>query len=348
MTATSSRQAAPARSSASPEPLSPRRWGCTPHGAGWSVLLPGLGEVHVARLGWANARNDAGGADALNFLAALQGEVWGMPPDEWVPANILAILPDTGGSVLAAYRAGAGWNAEGWLGFALAAGSSSGVLVSHMLGVRADLRGSHDLGWLLKAIQGYEALRTGHTTAVWTFDPMRGANARLNLEKLGATVSLLTLDKYGAIRSDLYGDVPSDRFTARWDLTADATARRLAAVHEGAYRPPSAEETAHLPEAAPGAEEPMLRFAIPGDIDRLSREDPAAAMAWRRAMRRVVGSLLDTADALPGTPPSDPALTRHFTSSNRYTITGFASSAGEDGERRNAYILQRRGSAGES
>ncbi len=327
--------------------LSPRRWGFAPLTSGWSVMSPGLGEVHVARLGWQSVRNDAGGADALNFLAALQGEVWGMPPEEWVPANILAILPDTGGSVLAAYRADAGWNEEGWLGFALAGGGRSGVLVSHMLGVRADLRGAHDIGWLLKAIQAWEAVRDGHHAAIWTFDPMRGANARLNLEKLDASVSLLTFDKYGAIRSDLYGDVPSDRFTAHWDLLADSTAARLAAVYAGRYIPPTPQDVAHLPTAQPASIAPTVRFEIPGDIDVMAREDPASAGEWRREMRRVLGALLDTADANTGVRADDPAAIRITRTTGAYTITGFATAPDANGERRNEYILTRRKDADE-
>ena len=64
-----------------------------------------------------------------------------MPPEELVPVNILAILPDTGGSVLVAYREELGFNADGWLGFAIAAGAAP-ALVSHMLGVREEQRGT--------------------------------------------------------------------------------------------------------------------------------------------------------------------------------------------------------------
>ena len=103
--------------------------------------------------------------DALSLVVRLQDHVWGMPPEELVPVNILAILPDTGGSVLVAYREELGFNADGWLGFAIAAGGRSGTLVSHMLGVRDEQRGTRDLGWHLKLLQGYEALRAGHRSA---------------------------------------------------------------------------------------------------------------------------------------------------------------------------------------
>src|ERR671920_562404 len=143
--------------------LHPERFGLRRHRDGWRKSIPGLGDVSFAPLGWQHAQCasydllEVDGTreplDALRFLVRLQARVWGMPPEELVPVNILAILPDTGGSVLVAYREEQG--------------------------------GTRNLGWHLKLLQGYEALRAGHRSAIWTFDPMRGANARLNLEKLG-------------------------------------------------------------------------------------------------------------------------------------------------------------------
>ena len=331
--------------------LAPRRWGCEPCPGGWTARLPGLGEIHIAGLGWRHAQTpahagDGVGANALGLLVALQGEVWGMPPVETVPANLLAVLPDTSGSVLVAWRADAGWTAEGWLGFALAAGSRSGVLVSHMLGVRDGLRGGRGLGWLLKVIQGSEAVRTGHHAATWTFDPLRGANARLNVEKLGATCSTLTIDKYGPLRSALYGDVPSDRLVATWNLLDPAVAARLTAVHAGAHPGPSAADVAAIPEATPRTVDgrdpaPTLRYEIPPDIDRLTRDDPAAAARWRDEMRRVLGSLLATERAVPG-PAGDPLRTTVERTSGAFIVDGFATVTQEGGSRRNVYLMSRR------
>ncbi len=331
--------------------LDPCRWGCSPLPGGWEIALPGIGRVRIARLGWPHAQciaipGTSDQVDALAFLAQLQGEVWGMPPSEWVPANLLAVIADTGGSVLAAYRADAGWTPEGWLGFAIAAGGRSGIAVSHMLGIRADARNGHDLGWLLKAIQAHEAVAAGHHAMIWTFDPLRGANARLNVEKLGATISTLTIDKYGPLRSSLYGDVPSDRFTAEWDLLSPRMHRRLADVFAGAYAGPDAEWVASLPEAtaadaaalaASGA--PAVRYVIPGDVDRLQRDDPAAAVAWRNGMRAALAPLLTTAQAEPDASVSDPAGVVVHERSGRYRVTGFRSSPQPDGSRRNEYVL---------
>ncbi len=344
------RQADPAHTAAL-HSLDPRRWGFAPIPGGWEAMLPGVGGVRIARLGWPQAQcvaapGDPNPSDALALLARLQGEIWGMPPSEWVPANFLAVLADTGGSVLAAYRADAGWTPAGWLGFAIAAGGRSGVAVSHMLGIREDARGGHDLGWLLKAIQAHEAVAAGHHAMTWTFDPMRGANARLNVEKLGATISTLTIDKYGPLRSALYGDVPSDRFTAEWNLLAPRTHRRLEDVFAGRHAGPDSEWVASLPEA--GAEEwqacagpgaAAVRYAIPGEVDRLQRDDPGAAIAWRAAMRLALSPLLTTARAEPGASASDPAGVVVHEQRGWYRVTGFLSHARPDGSRRNEYVL---------
>lgn len=329
------------------------RYGLSPVASGWSALLPELGRVRFAELGWAHAQVESGdpGAphvDGLAFLAQLQGTVWGMPPQDWVPSNFLAVLADTGGSVIAAYREELGWTTAGWLGFAIAAGGRDGVLVSHMVGVREDVRGAAGIGWLLKVVQGHIALRTGHHAAIWTFDPMRAANARLNLEKLGATARLLTIDKYGPLRSELYGDVPSDRLTAHWDLTSPHVHRRLIEIHEGRYRSPRIADVSTMPLATAAAADTlrgaeMVRYAIPGDIDLLAGEDPAAAAQWRLDMRGVLGVLLDTVSATAETRPEDP-LSFHIAShTGSHDIVGCMSDRLPDGSRVNEYLLRRRG-----
>jgi chorismate synthase len=337
--------------------LDPARWGLRPIRGGWETTSAALGVVRIARLGWPHAQSvsepgDPQPTDALAFLARLQGEVWGMPPSEWVPANLLAVLPDTGGSVLAAYRATAGWTPAGWLGFAIAAGSRTGVAVSHMLGVREEARGDHDLGWLLKVVQAHAAVEAGHHAMTWTFDPLRGANARLNIEKLGATVSTLTLDKYGPLRSALYGDVPSDRFTAEWDLLSPRTSARLAAVFAGDHRGPDriASEGAPLATAADAeglarAAPPAVRYAIPADVDRLHRDDPVLANGWRTAMRGALSPLLTVARAEPGARNHDPAEVVVHRRVGRYRVTGFVSAIDAAGGRRNEYLLTRRDAA---
>ena len=339
--------------------LHPERFGLRRHRDGWRKTFPGLGEVIFAPLGWQHAQCPSydlvDGArtslDALRLLVCLQARVWGMPPEELVPVNILAILPDTGGSVIVAYREEQGFNADGWLGFVIAAGGRSGTLVSHMLGVREDQRGTRDLGWHLKLLQGYEALRAGHRSAVWTFDPMRGANARLNLEKLGATVRELTLDKYGVLRSDLYGNVPSDRFTTYWDLVSATTHGRIEDVRTGRYQGPDPELVRNLPEITEeNAEQlaksapPAARYRIPADIDDLIAADDRRANLWRAEMRAALSPFMTIKKArTPRNTTDAPVEIGVDLRPGNYDVVSFATDTPSQGDRENWYILRRRG-----
>lgn len=341
--------------------LHPERFGFRRHREGWRKPFPGLGEVVFAPLGWQHAQcpsfdmvaGEREPVDALTLLVRLQARVWGMPPAELVPVNILAILPDTGGSVLVAYREETGFNADGWLGFAIAAGGRAGTLVSHMLGVREEQRGARDLGWHLKVLQGYEALRAGHRSATWTFDPMRGANARLNLEKLGTTVRELTLDKYGVLHSELYGDVPSDRFAVFWDLASPATQARLEAVRTGRYLGPETALVRSLPEITPdnaaalaATAPPAVRYRIPGDIDDLMTLDAARANAWRSEMREALSPFVTIKSARTGNAAHEsPIDTGIRMRPGAYDVVAFASDERAPGERENWYLLRRRGGA---
>ena len=331
----------------------PERFGCRPWHDGWVVDLDGIGTVALGTLSWQHARavtatSGDRSPSALHHLVELQGRVWGMPPEEVVPVNLLAVIEATGGSVLVAFQPNLGFTDDGWLGFALAMGSRSGSLVAHMMAVREDVRGSGSLGWLLKIVQAYEALRTGHTAAAWTFDPMRGANARLNIEKLGAKISELTLDRYGALRSALYGDVPSDRFTADWDLIDPATAERISAVAKGQYAGPGIAEVADLPEVTIhnlqqviAAETPRLRYRIPANIDELGRRQPEEAIQWRREMRQVFGRLLLTKSARIREHRFDPFAVSVRQQPGGYEIDGFATGFNAANERISFYLLRR-------
>jgi chorismate synthase len=339
--------------------LHPQRFGLNKHRDGWIKRVPGLGNVIFASLAWPHAQcpsydmvdGEKVPMDALSLIVQLQAKVWGMPPELLVPMNILAILADTGGSVLVAYREDKGFNADGWLGFAIALGGRSGTLVSHMLGVREEMRGVRDLGWHLKVLQGYEALRVGHRSAIWTFDPMRGANARLNVEKLGATVRELTIDKYGVLISELYGDVPSDRFTAHWDLVAASTHRRLDDVRVGRYSGPEPADVRSIPViTAENAEElaasapPRARYRIPADVDELMLSDPSRANAWRTEMRAALAPFMTVKSArLPGKSDISPLDIGTDVRYGAYDVVAFASEEAVHNDRENWYILRRRG-----
>ncbi|MGH2530667.1 MAG: hypothetical protein ACRDJW_00045 [Thermomicrobiales bacterium] len=339
--------------------FAPERFEFHRHQGGWVKEFAGLGVVVFTALSWphgqtpsfARVEGQTVPTDALGLIVALQQQVWGFPPELVVPTNVMAILPDSGGAVLVAYDLDVGFNADGWLGFAIGFGARSGTLVSHMLGVREELRGTKGIGWHLKLLQASEALRTGHTAVAWTFDPMRGMNARLNLEKLAATASELTIDKYGVLRSALYGEnVPTDRLTAHWDLLAPATHARIAQVAAGRYHGLGVADVAEIPEAtgdslsALAASQPdRIRFRIPGDIDRLMRTDPREAIRWRQEMRAVLSTFLTTKTVkVEGEGDHGPIAVGEQKRPGAYTITALATGPDDSGERASYYVLTRK------
>jgi predicted GNAT superfamily acetyltransferase len=117
----------------------------------------------------------------------------------------------------------------------------------------------------------------------WTFDPLVGRNARFNLVKLGAVGAEYLVDFYGPMDDGINAGDESDRLTARWDLLgAGPAAARDAAPGEATvtHRGPDG-----LPLASRAVD--VIWCRVPADVLELRRTDPAAALAWRHAVREV-------------------------------------------------------------
>jgi len=238
----------------------------------------------------------------------LQREVFGVSESDLASYSIMVVIPKTGGEVIGAFDGArmVGY-IQGYGGFV----DGRPLLISDLMAVEPDARGG--LGFALKALQGALALRAGFREAAWTVDPLRAANARLNFERLGATSHVYEENVYGdEFAGGLYGGLPSDRLFINWNLESDRVRHRLLAGH----KPLEPAALADLPDyPAAGA---RVRVAIPADIDALLADDPAAARAWRFAVR----SQLEEAFA------------------EGCTITGFA---GSRGGARGYYLLEHRG-----
>lgn len=212
--------------------------------------------------------------------------------DLWA-AGMLVTVAETGGAVVSA--AVAGWNGDDELvGFAIGWGgfhSGRPRILSDMLGVRPGFRGG-GLGAELKKLQAALAIVGGFVEMVWTVDPLRAANARLNFEKLGAYAARYEIDRYGAeFAADLYGGLPTDRLHITWPLTSPEVRGRLL----GHVQPRSGAEVEALsvfdPIRRDGAveQEPArVLVPLPADIDQLVVADPAAAMRWRLELRETL------------------------------------------------------------
>jgi predicted GNAT superfamily acetyltransferase len=248
--------------------------------------------------------------DDLLHAERLQEEVFGVSERDLIPANELVVVPETGGAVLAAFLPDEADHAAGVL---LGLGGFVGRprIVSDLLAVRADAR-NLGLGEALKHLQAALALQRGFAEIVWTVDPLRAANARLNFAKLGATASAYAINRYGSsFAPGLYGALPSDRLHVQWEIGSPRVIDRLlgrAAPYETSLAP--------LPPFVPGTPEDAVRVEIPADIDALLAANPEQAMAWRLRLR-------DT-------------LSRAF--AEGFAITGFLRATAGAGP---AYVLER-------
>ena len=236
--------------------------------------------------------------------------------DLWA-AGMLVTVPDTGGEVLGASVPEPGGKAElagfaiGWGGFV----SGRPRILSDMLGVRPGFRGG-GLGAEIKKLQAALALAAGFTEMVWTVDPLRAANARLNFGKLGASAGSYVIDRYGTgFAPDLYGGLPTDRLHVRWPLTDTGVHRRLL----GDNPPRMAIDIEAIPLFDPRGSQsreqrlPLVRVPLPADIDRLLLSDPAAALRWRLALRESLIAAFAQGYVITGfAPPLAPATDPTF------------------------------------
>jgi predicted GNAT superfamily acetyltransferase len=282
----------------SADPIAPETLGFEDCPGGWRKTVGGR-PLRFARL---RSRLD------LTETERLQQTVFGVSDRDLISSSILVTAHETGGEVLGAF------DGERLVGFVSGWGGyvdGRARIVSDLMAVEAGYRGG--VGVTLKGLQAVVALQAGFEEIVWTVDPLRAANARLNFERLGAFARKYLRNVYGDDYGEgLYGGLPSDRLFITWPLRSARVRSRLL----GAYEPLVPVALAALPEYAPVTSESQVRVAIPGDIDGLLASDPAQAHEWRHRLRKI----LEAAFA------------------SRYAITGFA---GRRGESRGYYLLER-------
>ena len=189
------------------------------------------------------------GLAELKEAERFQRLVWGEddPPDN---SDMLLAIQHEGGLIAGAF--------EGDLMVAFLFGfptSDPKAQHSHRLGVHPDRLG-RGLGARMKLYQKEWCLARGIEQVRWTYDPIRRANAVLNIDRLGATAKTYYRDYYGQMEG-INAGVPSDRVLAEWDLTAEAGTQIT----------------------------PATRVTIPENFTDLARTDLPAAQAERLRVR---------------------------------------------------------------
>ncbi len=208
----------------------------------------------------------------------LQQVVFGVSDRDLAAASGLIVVQETGGEILGAYVPDGGdltlaGVLVGWGGWV----DRRPRILSDLLAVEPRFR-NLGLGGELKKLQAAVALARGFKEIVWTVDPLRAANARLNFEKLGAVSDLYERDRYGAeYGAGLYGGMPTDRLHVRWEIGSERVRDRLL----GGAPARDTDAVAALPAWRSGLRANAARVAIPDDIDALLAADPDAARRWR-------------------------------------------------------------------
>jgi predicted GNAT superfamily acetyltransferase len=130
----------------------------------------------------------------------------------------------------------------------------------------------------------------------WTFDPLLGRNAYLNIARLGAVCSTYRRSEYGDMRDGLNAGLPSDRFQVDWWINTKRVERRLGkrarptlklshlsrvGVHPLYTLQAGPTNLTPPPEHVPAVDAQLIAAEIPSDFMALKTADFALARDWR-------------------------------------------------------------------
>ena len=260
--------------------------------------------------------------DEFQACVELQCETWGESFSDVVPPSILKVSQRVGGVALGAF--GPGRRMVGFV-FGLTGVERGGRIVhwSDMLAVRPEAR-NIGVGRRLKEEQRKMVRDLGGDVIYWTFDPLVGRNAHLNLNRLGAGISEYAVDMYGITDSSLHGGVPTDRLIVAWPTHDDEIAARLSESERTLASLDCCQSpvvTAEWIAEATGVTilPHCVRVEIPADGESLLLTNPEEALRWRLSVREGMRWALKSG----------------------YSASAFLAAGGDPGEGKGFYLLSR-------
>ncbi len=261
----------------------------------------------------------------------VQRHIWGMQDaTPIIPLHVLLTAQKNGGLVAGAF--GADGQMIGILfGFIGLTEQGKYKHCSHIMGVLPDLR-RQSVGQALKLFQRQYVLDQGLDLVTWTFDPLEGVNASLNIAKLGAIAHKYSSNLYGNMADGLNSGLPSDRFEVEWWLASE----RVRQFVEGTRARPNhhtlltagaclinqtqldTDGALHVTDWTPDSKAGTLLIEVPPEFQAIKVVSMDLALAWRAHTASM--------------------FSHYF--ANGYTVTDFISDR-EDSRRRNFYVLTR-------
>lgn len=220
--------------------------------------------------------------DELKEVVRLQALVGGLPPEDTMsPITLTALSIDRPrvGWVLGAYHG------QKMISFLVAlATAEPGAAYGHMVGVDPEYRDSR-VGLQMLARNFDQFRRDGICKCYTTFEPLESRNAHIYINRLGGR-GVAYKKEYYYIHSGLHQGMPQDRLLVALDVTHDPSGDTAISPKEALDRYPVASPE-NMPEA------PAVLLEIPGDLRRLQKEDPDAALAFRMDTRAVFEEYLE-------------------------------------------------------
>ena len=234
--------------------------------------------------------------DELAATEQMQRDCLGLADVDLLAGSVLVSCAETGGDVFGAFLDGEPEPAGICIGYGGYVNRRPRVL-SEVLAVRPGLR-QLGLGAELKKLQAAVALERGFVEIVWTVDPLRAGNARLNLGKLGAFCDHYEVNRYGqGFGANFYGDMPSDRLHMTWEIANPRVRDRLL-KHAPMTTLAGVEDLLNFSPARPEAERALVY--LPSDVDKLLAEDANAVLRWRLALRETLPLAFEAGYAITG------------------------------------------------
>ncbi len=227
----------------------------------------------------------------------IQRVTWGFTDLMVFPYTQLISVAHNGGVLLGAYD---GSDLIGFVYGYLGMSGSKLYLFSQRMGVLPQYQ-NQGIGMKLKLAQRDQMLRQGIDLIVWTYDPLLGRNAALNVEKLGGIVRHYARDIYGAVNNPLQVGLSTDRFLLEWELMSDRVRERIRNVQP---RPRAntwladkeyplvnyAAWEGNLPRPMATdleLDDKALLVQIPPDLNTIKKVNLNLARGWREASRTI-------------------------------------------------------------
>jgi predicted GNAT superfamily acetyltransferase len=227
----------------------------------------------------------------------IQRATWGFTDLMVFPYTQLISAAHNGGVLMGAYD---GADLVGFVYGYLGMSGTKLYLFSQRMGVLPSYQ-NQGIGMQLKLAQRDQMLRQGIDLIVWTYDPLLGKNAALNIEKLGGIVRHYARDIYGAVNNPLQVGLSTDRFLLEWELLNERVRERIRSkrvrptaeewLQENTY--PLANYAAwegDLPRPMASdleLEEDVILVQIPPDLNAIKKVDLNLARGWRESTRDI-------------------------------------------------------------